>query len=178
MSQLGRTTGVRQILAVPGTKFGIVVAIGALALAGTGWASAADRPPNLVAGGAGSTVTLGPRATSLVSFTATEGGTYALDGTVSVAQTTNLAGGSNPELACTWRVGSTAAGPTFRTSLLEPVGLALADEAGSPIEVSALGQARLAAGESATFDCTATASALIAGAVRATAVTYHATKVA
>ena len=41
-----RTAGVRQILAEPGTKFGIVVAIGALVMAGTRLASGgpAQRP--------------------------------------------------------------------------------------------------------------------------------------
>ena len=39
-----RKSGVRQVLAEPGTKFGLVVAIGAIVLAGTQFASAADRP--------------------------------------------------------------------------------------------------------------------------------------
>src|SRR4051794_4597980 len=39
-----RNSRVRQVLAEPGTKFGIVVAIGALVLAGTQLAGAADRP--------------------------------------------------------------------------------------------------------------------------------------
>src|SRR4051794_39559812 len=44
-----RKSGVRQILAEPGTKFGLVVAIGAIVLAGTQFASAADGPSSKAA---------------------------------------------------------------------------------------------------------------------------------
>jgi hypothetical protein len=129
-------------------------------------------------------VNLGPTPTSLATFTATEDGTYVLDGSTSITKTPALAAGVNPDLACTWQVGPDAAGPTFRQTLVASVvllgggGGPTSAEAGSSTEVNALGQATLAAGQSADLMCSATAPLLTTGDVQSSAVAYNVTKVA
>jgi hypothetical protein len=125
-------------------------------------------------------VNLGATEAPVATFTATEDGTYVLDGSTSITKTATLGAGVNPELACTWRVGPDAAGPTFRQTLVASVlvgGVASA-AAGTSTEVNALGQATLTAGQSADLMCSATAPLLTTGDVQATAVAYNATKVA
>jgi hypothetical protein len=125
-------------------------------------------------------VPLGATEAPVATFTASEDGTYVLDGSTSVTKTSTLAAGVNPELACTWRVGTVAAGPTFRQTLVASVLIGAPPALGlaSSTEVNALGQATLAAGQSATLECSATASLLTTGDVQSSAVAYSATKVA
>jgi hypothetical protein len=113
----------------------------------------------------------------VATFTAAEDGTYVLDGSTSITKTATLGAGVNPELACTWRVGPEAAGPTFRQTLVASL-LAGAVDLGSSTEVNALGQATLAAGQSADLMCSAAASTLSTGDVQTSAVAYNAIKVA
>jgi hypothetical protein len=122
-------------------------------------------------------VNLGAAEAPVATFTATEDGTYVLDGSTSITKTATLGAGVNPDLACTWRVGPDAAGPTFRQTLVASL-LAGAVNLGSSTEVNALGQATLTAGQSAQLMCSATASALTTGDVQTTAVAYNITKVA
>jgi hypothetical protein len=123
---------------------------------------------------------LGPTEATVATFTATEDGTYVLDGSTAVTKTASLGAGVNPELACTWRLGAAAVGPTFRQTLVASVllGASSALDLGSSTEVNALGQATLSAGQSASLDCSATAPSLTTGDVQSTAVAYSATKVA
>jgi hypothetical protein len=130
--------------------------------------------------GSATPVPLGATEAPVATFTAPEDGTYVLDGTTSIAKTSTLSAGVNPDLACTWRVGPDAAGPTFSQTLVASVligGGPASAAAGSSTEVNALGQATLAAGQSATLDCSATAALLTTGDVQSTAVAYNATKV-
>ncbi len=122
-------------------------------------------------------VPLGATEQPVATFTATEDGTYVLDGSTSITKTATLGLGVNPELACTWRVGPDAAGPTFRQTLVASL-LAGAVDLGSSTEVNALGQATLTAGQSADLMCSAAASTLATGDVQSSAVAYNATKVA
>lgn len=122
-------------------------------------------------------VPLGAVEEPVATFTATQDGTYVLDGSTSITKTSTLGLGVNPELACTWRVGADAVGPTFRQTLVASL-LAGAVDLGSSTEVNALGQATLAAGQSATMNCSATATTVSTGDVQTSAVAYSATKVA
>ena len=63
-------------------------------------------------------VNLGATEAPVATFTATQDGTYVLDGSTSITKTATLGAGVNPDLACTWRVGPDAAGPTFRQTLV------------------------------------------------------------
>ena len=119
---------------------------------------------------------LGPTAMPVATFTAIEDGTYVFDGTMSIASTATLQAGVDPTVTCTWNAGPASAGPVFSQSMAASA-LMPAGGVGSSSAVSALGQATLAAGESATFDCSATAPSLDQGDVEATAVAYTATKV-
>jgi len=122
-------------------------------------------------------VPLGATEAPVATFTATQDGTYVLDGSTSITKTSTLGLGVNPELACTWRVGADAAGPTFSQTLVASL-VAGAVDLASSTEVNALGQATLTAGQSATMSCSATATALSTGDVQTSAVAYSATKVA
>jgi hypothetical protein len=122
-------------------------------------------------------VPLGATEAPVATFTAAEDGTYVLDGSTSITKTATLGAGVNPELACTWRVGPDAVGPTFRQTLVASL-LTTGANLGTSTEVNALGQATLAAGQSADLMCSATAAALSTGDVQSTAVAYNVTKVA
>jgi hypothetical protein len=124
-------------------------------------------------------VPLGATEQPVATFTATQDGTYVLDGSTSITKTATLGAGVNPDLACTWRVGADAAGPTFRQTLVASVLVGgPVVQLSSSTEVNALGQVTLAAGQSADLDCSATASSLSTGDVQTSAVAYSATKVA
>jgi hypothetical protein len=130
-------------------------------------------------GQAGSPVNLDATFRPVATFTPTEGGTYVLDGSVSVTKTALLNVATNPTLACKWTAGGSDAGPTFSVSLVASasvLGVGVLD-LGSSTEANALGQATLAAGQPAELQCNASApTALTLGAVQTTAAAFTATK--